>query len=126
MILGIFIFLIGISVDHEKILALIGVVIAAFGITFIVNCNAKYSDRSMDEFCNIQANIYYSVKRGTVESYGLLIEDDILVSRYSFENIFAARQSRKGKDGAVRSTILDISCIFFTSNRIYYYNKKCP
>ncbi len=123
-VFGILFFLLGISLDGGFLWAIIGTAMSAGGIYLIVRNSNQQSNSAIDNFCGTQANEYYATKKAIVDSYGNEITDQIFSSGYCFENIFSARKAFKGKDNIWRSSIFEMSCIFFTENMVYYYNKK--
>lgn len=124
LIFGILFFLVGVSVDGGFLWALIGVALFATGIYLIVKFSENQSDGAVDAFCQSQANEYYAAKKALVGSNDNGITDAVYSSEYSFENIFSARKAIKGKDGIWRSSIFEMSCLFFTKDTAYHYSKK--
>ncbi len=124
LIFGILFFLLGISIDGGFLWAFIGVAMSAGGIYLIVKFSAKQSDSAIDSFCNTQANEYCNTKKVIVDSQGNGITEAIYSSGYCFENIFSARRAIRGKDNNWRSSIFEMSCMFFTEDMVYYYSKK--
>ena len=124
LVLGILFFLLGISIDGGFLWAIIGAVMSAGGIYLIVKFCSNQSDSAIDSFCNTQANEYCNTKKVIVDSQSNGIADAIYSSGYCFENIFSARRAIRGKDNIWRSSIFEMSCMFFTEDMVYYYSKK--
>lgn len=124
LIFGILFFLLGISIDGGFLWGVIGIAMSAVGIYVIVNNSKRQSNSAVDNFCNIQANEYYVIKKALVDSYGNKVTDSLYSGGYCFENIFSARRAFKGNDNIWRSSIYEMSCVIFTENMVFYYNKK--
>lgn len=124
LVFGILFFLLGVSIDGGFLWALIGAAMSACGIYLIVNFNKNQSDSAIDTFCNTQANEYCNTKKVIIDSQGNGITDAIYSSGYCFENIFSARRAIRGKDNIWRSSIFEMSCMFFTEDMVYYYSKR--
>lgn len=124
LVFGILFFLLGISIDRGFLWAIIGVAMSAGGIYLIDKFSSNQSDSAIDDFCNTQANEYCNTKKVIVDSQGNGITDAIYSSGYCFENIFSARRAIRGKDNIWRSSIFEMSCMFFTEDMVYYYSKK--
>lgn len=124
LVFGILFFLLGISIDGGFLWAFIGAAMSAGGIYVIVKFSTNQSDSAVDSFCNAQANEYCTTKKVIVDSQGNGISDAIYSSGYCFENIFSARKAFRGKDNVWRSSIFEMSCMFFTEDMVYYYSKK--
>ena len=124
LVFGILFFLLGISIDGGFLWAIIGVAMSAGGTYLIVKFSSNQSDSAIDNFCNTQAHEYCNTKKVIVDSQGNGITDAIYSSGYCFENIFSARRAIRGKDNIWRSSIFEMSCMFFTEDMVYYYSKK--
>lgn len=124
LIFGILFFLLGISVDGGFLWAMIGAVMSAGGIFLIIKFCSDQSDSAIDEFCRTQAEEYGNTKKIIVDSQGDEITDAMYSEGYCFENIFSARRAIRGKDNVWRSSIFEMSCLFFTEEMVYYYSKK--
>lgn len=116
LVFGILFFLLGISIDGGFLWAIIGAAMSAGGIYLIVKVSTNQSDSAIDNFCNTQANEYCNTKKVIVDSQGNGITDAIYSSGYCFENIFSARRAIRGKDNIWRSSIFEMSCMFFTED----------
>ena len=124
LVLGIIFFLLGVSIDGGYLWAIIGALLSAGGIIWIVKFRAKHSDRAIDEFCSNQADEYFSAKRAIVDSRGDKVKDAVYSYGYCFENIFSARRAIQGRDNIWRSSIFEMSCMFFEENMVCFYSKR--
>ena len=124
LFLGMLFFLVGVLGDAGLGCVLIGASMFAGGCYIISKSNIYQSDASVDAFCGNLAQDFFAFKKKIVDSYKGTIEDELLFSEYNFENIFSARLARKGKDGIWRSSVVEMTCAFFLSDMICYYNKK--
>lgn len=123
LVLAIFLFPTFISLDAE------------FGLPFIIMvvCGGyslfrffKYqTDQAVDDYCMELAKEYHREQKKAVASYKIEIEKEVLYSGYLFENMFSARKARTGKDGIVRSSILEMACAYISKDMICNYNKRC-
>lgn len=84
----------------------------------------SHQEEAIDKYCEKMAEEYYYEKRSMVNSYKVAIEEEMHCYGYLFENMFSARMSRVGKNGVVRSSILEIACVFFSKDTLYCYNKR--
>jgi len=121
---GVIFFLLGISVDGGFLWAFIGLGLLAFGIYLIIKFGANQSDSTVDNYCTNQANEYYATKKLIVDSQDNSVIDTICSCGYCFENIFSARRALRGRDNVWRSSIFEMSCMFFSDEMVYYYSKK--
>lgn len=103
---------------------LFGAAMAGGGIYLVSHFNSKQSDFAIDEYCGSLANEYYADKLCTVQSREGHIADVFYSKRYNFDNLFSTRLSRRGNDGVWRTSILEMSCVFFTKESVYCYIKK--
>ncbi len=117
-------FLLGGSVESAFLWAMLGSFLIASGVYFIIKIRAQESDRALDKFCSAQAEEYFSTKKIVVESREKGIVDSVFSSGYCFENLFSARRAIRGKDKVWRSSIYEMSSLFFSENKVYYYSKK--
>ena len=124
LIFGILLFVMGLSVDSGFVWTVIGGVMSAGGIVMIVKFNKNQSDSAVDAFCRERVEEYYNNKRSIVDSRGVRITDTICTNRYCFENIFNARKAIRGKDHIWRSSVFEMSCIFFSEEMILYFTQK--
>lgn len=124
LILGILLFLLGVSIDDAFMWAVFGILLIIAGVCLIVNFNKKYSDSAVDAFCNNLAEEYYATKRTVADSKDKSIADNICSCGYCFDNLFSARKIKRGKDGTSRSSIFGMSCLFFSNETVYCYSKK--
>lgn len=124
VLFGILFFLLGISLNGGFMWAIIGAIMVGGGICMIIKFYNTHSDSSVDAFCNNQAKEYYLLKKRVVESYDEIIIDELYSGGYSFNNIFSARLARRGNDRVWRSSIIEMICLFFTAENVYYYSKR--
>lgn len=124
LIFGILLSLFGIFIVRELLWDSIGAAMSLVGICFIVKFNKNQSDSAVDDFCNRQADEYYAAKKAIMDSWDDKIVDVVYSSGYCFENIFSARKAIRGKDNTWRSSIFEMSCMFFSEVTVYYFNKK--
>lgn len=124
LILGALIFIFALSSDCNFILAIFGLALSAGAVYMITAFSLAHSDDTIDNFCNSLAAEYCAAKKATVCSYGKTATETVCTSGYCFENIFSARKARLGKDKVWRSSIFEILCVFFTTDKVYCYIKK--
>lgn len=124
IVFGVIFFLLGISVEGGFLWSFIGLGMLAFGIYLIIKFGANQSDRAVDNYCISQANEYYATKKIVVDSQDNSVIDTICSCGYCFENIFSARRAMRGRDNVWRSSIFEMSCMFFSDEMVYYYSKK--
>ena len=124
IVFGVIFFLLGISVDGSFLWAFIGLGMLALGIYLIIKFGANQSDSAVDYYCANQANEYYSTKKVIVDSQDKSVIDTVCSCGYCFENIFSARRAIRGRDNVLRSSIFEMSCMFFSEEMVYYYSKK--
>ena len=123
LIFGIFFFLLGVLIDGGFLWSIIGALMVAGAIFLIVKFNMSQSDKAVDAFCQAQAIEFYNTKKIIVESQSINISDVIYSGGYCFENFFSARKAVRGKDNVWRSSIFEMSCLFFVENMVCYYSK---
>lgn len=124
LVFGILLSLFGIFIVRELLWDSIGAIMSLAGIRLIVKFNVNQSDSAVDDFCNKQASEYYTAKKAIMDSRDDKIVDAVYSSGYCFENIFSARKAIKGKDNVWRSSIFEMSCMFFSEMTVYYCNRK--
>ena len=124
LIFGIIYFLCALAIEGSPVHIIIGMAMVAVGIWLIVRFNSNISDNKVDDFCKSIADEYYRSKRLIAESKEDIVTDAICETEYCFDNLFSARMAARGKDNIMRSSILGISCMFFTNESVYYYSQK--
>ena len=123
LIFGILFFWLGISLDGEISWLLIGLVMSGIGIFLIYKHSTKQSD-AVDAFCNELADEYFDIKKIVADSKCDGIVDAVYSSGYCFENIFGSRRAICGRDKVWRSSIFEMSCMFFADDMVYYYSER--
>lgn len=124
IIFGTLFSLITMSIDGGFLPFIIGIGMIAFGIYLTSKFYAKQSDVTIDTFCRTQANEYYRKNKQALKFQNKKITDSLLFDGFCFDNIFNARLARQGKDGILRSSIYEMSCMFFVDDCIYFYSQK--
>ena len=124
LILGFLILLVCALTNGTDIWFLIGI-IALFSGGFLLKSFFNHqTGHIIDQFCNKQAEYFYDTKQAIVVSYGKTVLDTITSSGYCFENLFSARKAVQGHDGVLRSSIFEMTGIFFTEKQVYFFSKK--
>ena len=124
LVFGLLFLSMGISSPDAFMWVIIGLLMSVGGICLIIKFNHKHSDSAIDDFCDSQANEYFIAKKSIVDSKGEKITDIVCSSEYCFGNYFTARLAKCGKDKVWRSSIFEMSCMFFTEKTVYYFCKR--
>lgn len=93
-----------------------GLTLIFFGILFWIRAAAVVSDQAIDTYCRRLADDFYRNCCSSVwDGFGAF-DDAFYAHDYSYENLFQARLSRRGRDHVLRSSIYEASCLLFGKN----------
>ncbi len=123
IVFGAIILMLGILARGGYVWKFAGLGVTALGIYLTVKFGANCSDSTVDNYCADLANKYYAAKKTAVDSQKT-VSDTICSCGYCFENIFSARRAVRGRDNIWRSSIFEMSCMFFSEETVYYCNEK--
>ncbi len=124
LIFGVLFFTLGILLPSGYLWSVIGVVLAAPGVFLLIRYLEKYSDKAVDAHCSALATEYYNVKKAVVDSKEQAVFETTTSDGYCFEKVFNPRWTIRSRDGKLRSSIYEMTCIFFTEEKAYYFSKK--
>lgn len=102
----------------------VGIAMIALGIYRVQHFYSLYSEKSIDGHCEKLSIEYLGAKKKLMDCSDADIIENLFFNCYSFENLFSARLSRRGKDGIWRSSICEMTSVFVTHKEIYFWRKK--